>query len=363
MARAEATKDEPPLLGGLRWAVDGAPGITRRKSGKGFTYRGTDGGEVDGRNVSRIEELVIPPAWIDVWIAPHANWHIQATGRDARGRKQYIYHREWRRQRDEAKFGRMLEFGRGLPRLRKRVDRDLRQRGAPIARVLAAAVRLLDHHPIRVGNEEYARTNHSYGLTTLRERHVEHEGDKLRLHFTGKSGKEHLVELTDPRLGRAIRACEELPGQALFQYAAEDGSTHRIHSDELNAYIRQASGGDFTAKDFRTWSASVMAAGLFAEAPDTDVERPVATERWVVREVAALLGNTQAVCRQCYIHPRVFEAARSGDLQKLWSNRSARWRSASRSEYELLFLALMEEREASCKRTATRNRRRSDSTR
>jgi DNA topoisomerase-1 len=216
---------------------------------------------------------------------------------------------------------------------------------------------LLDEYPIRVGNEEYARANQSYGLTTLGTNHVELQGDRIRLSFVGKSGKEHRVELSDARLGRAIRACEELPGQSLFRCETPEGAVRRIHSEDVNAYIREASGGDFTAKDFRTWSASVMAAGLLAEAPEEDLARPVATERRVVREVASWLGNTVSVCRQCYIHPAVLEGFHSGSLGELWEQGRTRWRASPRDEYELMFLALLARGATSCKPSARAKRR------
>ena len=339
----------------VQWSSDTGPGITRGRAGRGFVYRNAVGRPPGRADAKRIANLVIPPAWTDVWISPSPTAHIQATGRDARGRKQYIYHPAWRAKRDEAKFARMLAFGRALPRIRRRVDHDLRRRGPAQERVLAAAVRMLEHHPIRAGNDYYARTNGTFGLTTLRSRHVHLNGDHLRLQFVGKSGKQHIVEFSDPRLGRAIRACEELPGQALFQYSNGDGEVRRIHSDDLNEYIRDCSGGDFTVKDFRTWSASVLATRLFADADPEDHHGAV--ERRVVREVAGWLGNTVAVCRQCYIHPAVFGAFKDGTLQRLNAQRHSAWSRGRREPSELLFLALLE---TSCKQTATASTRSAD---
>jgi DNA topoisomerase-1 len=304
-------------MGGLRHVSDDMPGIRRHRSGRGFAYTAADGTPVrDPATLRRIKRLAIPPAWTDVWICPADNGHIQATGRDARGRKQYRYHDRWREQRDEAKYERLLPFGEALPKLRERVRRDLALQGVPREKVIAAVVRLMDRTLVRVGNEEYARENGSYGATTLREEHVTVEGDRLELRFRGKSGREHLIGLRDRRLARVVKKLEELPGQELFQYADADGDLRRVTSDDVNAYLREVMGEDFTAKDFRTWAGSVL--GLHAlthldEAPASERE----TKRRLneaVKWVASLLGNTPAVCRKCYLHSSVIRGFIEGDL-------------------------------------------------
>ena len=263
----------------------------------------------DRSALDRIIQLAIPPAYTDVWVCPLAHGHLQATGRDARGRKQYLYHSKWRAARDETKFDRMLAFGAALPRLRARVTRDLvASTGASIERstVIAAVVRLLDTTMVRVGNDEYARNNHSFGLTTLRKRHVAVSGDDLRLRFKGKSGVTHDVALKDKRIARVLKRCQSLPGQELFQYLDANGEAHGVNSSDVNDYLRDASGGEFTAKDFRTWHGSAAALALFKALGDdekTDITKTLANR--LIAEVAQLLGNTVAVCRKSYIHPRV----------------------------------------------------------
>lgn len=291
----------------LAYVSDEMPGIQRCKRGARFAYRDPQGRwlkarvRADQADLDRIRQLAIPPAYVDVWICPLAHGHLQATGRDARGRKQYRYHPGWRQAQEAQKFGRMLAFGHSLPRLRRRVRRDLQrlEGGFPgKACVLATLVRLLDTTFMRIGNEEYARSNQSFGLTTLRNRHAQVRGGQLRLRFRGKSGVEHEVSVSDPRVARIVRCCQALPGQDLFQYQDEAGVIHRVGSTEVNAYIREACGGDFTAKDFRTWHATVHAWHLLR----TCGASPLTA---VIREVARLLGNTVAVCRKSYIHPRV----------------------------------------------------------
>jgi DNA topoisomerase-1 len=323
------------------WAPDEGPGFRRRRSGRGFHYYSDSGKALRRADLERIKSLVIPPAWTGVWISPHPRAHIQATGRDARGRKQYIYHPEWRAQRDANKFGRMLAFGEALPRIREAVDGDLRSPVLSPRRVIAGAVRLLDQVPIRVGNEEYARTNGTYGLTTLRSEHVEVEGNHLHIRFVGKGGKEHEVTIRDPRLARVVRACEELPGQALFQYRNGHGAG-QIRSDDINDYLREVSRGDFTAKDFRTWTASALAAGWFAVAewPESPQQRK-RIANGVTRQVAGVLGNTVSVCRQCYIHPAVFTAYEDGSLNDAWRRNGRRWLAGSRDAHEALLLHLL----------------------
>ena len=300
---------------GLRYATDEAPGFTRRRRGRGFSYHDQDGNTIrDPEVIARIRSIVIPPAWTDVWICPWPNGHLQATGRDARGRKQHRYHPEFRAARDEAKFGRLVEFATALPRIRRRVDRDLARRGVPREKVLAAVVRLLELTLIRVGNDEYSRLNQSFGLTTLRGRHVKVDGTAIRFRFKGKGGAPHEVGLRDRRLAAVIRRCQDLPGQELFEYV-EDGTVVDVTSDDVNEYLRAISGGDFTAKDFRTWSGTVLAYQALSELPEPKDERTA--KRNVVeavRRTSAALRNTPAVSRQAYIHPAVLEAYTEGAI-------------------------------------------------
>jgi DNA topoisomerase-1 len=302
---------------GLRYVNDGSPGIRREtKRGAGFRYVGIDGRLIRrAADIQRISHIAVPPAWTDVWICPLPNGHIQATGRDARGRKQYRYHERWREARDATKYERIIAFGESLPRIRSRVDRDLRGSDLSKERVLATLVRLLDSTYIRVGNEEYARENRSFGLTTMRDRHVEVEGSKLRFHFRGKSGKEHTVAVTDRRVARVVSRLQDLPGQLLFQWQDDEGELHGVESDDVNAYIRDAAGDDFTAKDFRTWGGTVLAAWALQELGEyaslTEAKRHVVE---AVESVARHLGNTPAVCRRCYVHPEVINAHLDGAL-------------------------------------------------
>jgi DNA topoisomerase-1 len=300
---------------GLRYATDEVAGFTRRRRGKGFSYHDQQGRAIrDPDVIARIRSIVIPPAWTDVWICPWPNGHLQATGRDARGRKQHRYHPDFRAARDEAKFGRLVAFASALPRIRKRVDRDLARPGVPREKVLATVVRLLELTLIRVGNDEYTRLNQSFGLTTLRGRHVRIEGTQIRFRFKGKGGTPHEVGLRDRRLAAVIRRLQELPGQELFQYA-EDGSVRDVSSDDVNDYLREISGGDFTAKDFRTWAGTVLAYQSLCELPEPQDERT--KKRNVVeavRRTATALRNTPAVSRQAYIHPAVLEAYVEGAI-------------------------------------------------
>jgi DNA topoisomerase I len=302
---------------GLRHATDARPGIIRRRSGRGFTYRDADGATIrDRETLKRIRALAIPPAWTDVWICPWPNGHIQASGRDARGRKQYRYHAAWQRRRGTDKFDRMLAFAEALPRIRRRCDADLATRGLTREKVLAAVVRLLELTLIRVGNDEYARLNRSFGLTTLRDRHARVHGSAVRFRFRGKSGRSHEVGLRDRRLAGVVRRCQELPGQELFQYVDEEGEARDIASDDVNAYIREASGGDFTAKDFRTWAGTVLAYRALRALQPGNGER--AARRNVVeaiRQTADQLGNTPAVARGSYVHPAVLEAYLAGSIR------------------------------------------------
>jgi DNA topoisomerase-1 len=294
---------------GLHYVSDDRPGIRRRRAGKAFRYLRPDGSPVrDEPTLHRINGLVIPPAWTDVWITTDPRGHLQATGRDAKGRKQYRYHSRWRAVRDETKYERMLAFGAALPTIRARVDADLKRPGLPREKVLATVVRLLEATLIRVGNEEYARENRSYGLTTLRNRHLAVNGTELRFEFRGKSGKQHRVSLRDRRLAGVMRRLQELPGQEVFQYLDEDGARRTIDSEDVNDYLREIAGDDFSAKDFRTWAGTVLCAVALREveacASETEARRNVTQ---VVKQVAQQLGNTPAVCRACYIHPAVIE--------------------------------------------------------
>lgn len=304
---------------GLRYVTDEMPGITRLRWGQGFTYRDPEGNTIRDRAMRRrFEELVIPPAWTDVWICPDPRGHIQATGRDQRGRKQYRYHPRWREVRDRSKFSRMIVFGLSLPRIRRRVAEDVARKGVSRERVLAAAVRVLDTVPIRVGNERYARENESYGLTTVRERHVELEGDVIRIRFRGKGGKPHALGLRDASLARVLQACMEIPGTEVFRYENGGGEVRSITSDDVNEYLRETSGYDFTAKDFRTWAGTLRFVTVARELGSSDDERVRQKKRaQAVRLVAADLNNTPATCRAYYIHPRVVTSYEEGDLLEL----------------------------------------------
>jgi DNA topoisomerase-1 len=301
---------------GLRYVSDADPGIRRRRAGKGWAYYDASGGRItDEKRLAWFKRLAIPPAWTDVWICTDRRGHIQATGRDARGRKVYRYHPRWRQVRDEAKYERMLAFARALPKIRKRVEADLALPDLPRQKVLAAVVALLERTRIRVGNEEYARENRSFGLTTLRARHARIRGGQMTFAFKGKSGKEHEVEVADRRLARIVARCQELPGQQLFQYLDEDGERHGVASDDVNEYLREVTGEDFSAKDFRTWAGTVLAAMALQEFREFDTEADA--KRNVVRAietVAEKLGNTPAVSRASYVHPQVIDAYLEGDL-------------------------------------------------
>jgi DNA topoisomerase-1 len=305
-------------VGGLVYVRDDEPGIRRHRSGTEFRYFGPDGSAiVDKKMLDRIAALVIPPAYEDVWISLNPRGHLQATGRDARGRKQYRYHSEWRKLRDGAKFDRMIEFAEGLPRLRRRVHQDLTQKGLPREKVIALVVGLLDATRIRIGNAEYARDNSSYGLTTLRNRHARFVRDRLVLEFRGKGGVQHEVPVDDRRLARLVKRCQQLPGQQLFQYVDEQGVRHAVTSDLVNDYLRETMGADFTAKDFRTWGASLRAIALLAKTPLPENGSDRACKACIaaaIKTVAAELINTPAVCRKSYINPVIFDAWRRGTL-------------------------------------------------
>ena len=302
----------------LRYVTNEGPGIRRERDGEKFRYVTPDGSPVDDTaTLARIRSIALPPAYTDVWICPDARGHLQATGRDARGRKQYRYHPRWQATRDATKYDRMIHFGDALPRIRARVEADLGQRGLPRTKVLAAVVRLLEKTRIRVGNEEYARTNGSFGLTTLRNDHVDVDGNTLHFHFKGKSGVRHRVDLRDARLARIISRCQELPEQSLFEFEGDDGNYHRVSSGDVNDYLRETAGAEFTAKDFRTWAGTVLCALHLAGEPVGD--NKTATTRTIVQAVKCVserLGNTPSVCRKCYIHPVVLEAFSDGTLPR-----------------------------------------------
>jgi DNA topoisomerase I len=309
----------PPVAArsaGLRYVSDDTPGISRRHDGKGFFYVAADGAPIDDEaTLARIKSLAIPPAWTDVWICKIANGHLQATGRDARGRKQYRYHPAWRRQRDEVKYERMISFGKALPAIRRRVEEDLALPGLPREKVLATIVYLLQATMMRIGNEEYARINKSFGLTTLRVRHVRVDGSAVQFRFRGKSGVFHDVTVEHKRVARIIARMRDLPGQELFQFVDDDGVQHAIDSADVNDYLRAIAGEDYTAKDFRTWSGTVLAALALSEFEkvDSDAQARKNILR-AIESVAERLGNTPSICRKCYVHPAVIDAYLDGTI-------------------------------------------------
>ena len=318
---------DPPAAAraaGLRYVHDDKPGIRRDTVPGGFRYLDAKGEPVeDEATLARIKSLVIPPAWTEVWICPQANGHLQATGRDAKGRKQYRYHPKWRATRDEVKYERMLKFGQALPAIRAEVDRALGLPGLPREKVLATIVYLLEATMMRVGNEEYARTNKSFGLTTLRNRHVKVDGSEIAFRFRGKSGVYHKVKVQDRRLARIIARARDLPGQELFQYVDDEGETHSIDSSDVNDYLRSITGEEYTAKDFRTWSGTVLAALALQEFEKFDSEAQA--KKNIVRaieSVAEKLGNTPSICRKCYVHPAVLDAYLEGTVLEVLRERT-----------------------------------------
>ncbi|WP_353073072.1 DNA topoisomerase IB [Tunturiibacter gelidoferens] len=307
---------ESAKAAGLRYVTDTKPGIQRKPWRKAFRYLDADGKAVrDTETLARIKSLVIPPAWTGVWICPNPKGHLQVTGRDARGRKQSRYHPRWREIRDETKYERMVIFGAALPAIRDHVEQDLSIAGLPRAKVLATIVRLMETTLIRVGNEEYARQNHSYGLTTMRNKHVDIEGSTVTFNFQGKSGIKHTIDITDRRIAKIVQRCQDIPGYELFQYVDKDGTQHSIDSADVNDYLREISGQDFTAKDFRTWAGTVLACELLYEFEafdsETQAKRNVVQ---AIKSVAARLGNTPSVCRKCYVHPAVLDSYTSGAM-------------------------------------------------
>jgi DNA topoisomerase-1 len=332
-----------PAPAGLRYMCDAGPAITRRRAGKGFTYLDAKGGRVaNAETLKRIRALVIPPAWTNVWICASANGHIQATGRDARGRKQYKYHAEYREAREQSKYEHLFEFAAALPAIRATVAEHMSLRGLPREKVLATVVHLLEMTLIRVGNDEYARNNQSYGLTTLKSDHVAVEGSEVRFQFTGKSGKQWSLAMRDRRVARIIRACQELPGQDLLQYFNEEKALHAVSSGDVNAYLREITGADITAKDFRTWAGTMlMARQLAISEPFTSATQAKRVMSAAVKKVAAALGNTAAVCRKSYIHPAISDAYLSGAFVLKVMEESSLSKSAGLRAEEAAVLALL----------------------
>jgi DNA topoisomerase I len=306
---AEAAKDA-----GLQYVSDDRPGYRRRANGEDFAYFDTQGKRIrDQQRLLRVKHLAIPPAWTDVWICPSPNGHIQATGRDARRRKQYRYHNRWREMRDENKFGRLADFAKALPQIRKRVDHDIKLPGLPREKVLATVVRLLEHTFIRVGNDEYARENKSFGLTTIKNRHVTLKGAHLRFRFRGKSGRQHEVDVRDREVAKVISRLQDLPGQDLFQYVDDDDKLRDVRSQDVNDYLRDITNENFTAKDFRTWGGTLLSAlALNAQGGFVTNKQGKVNVKTAISAVAQLLGNTPAICRKCYVHPAIVEAYLSG---------------------------------------------------
>jgi len=333
----------------LRYGMDDVPGIQRKTKGRQAYYVGPRGTKIrDAETLARIRALAIPPAWTKVWIAPQENQHLQATGRDAKGRKQYRYHSRWREQRDAAKYENLVTFAKSLPRIRRRVRRDLKRRGLPREKVLAAVARLLETSLIRVGNDEYARQNNSFGLTTMQARHVHVHGRTIRLHFRGKSGIIHELDLESATLARIVKRCQELPGQELFQYVDDDGTVHDVGSADVNDYLRTISGAEISAKDFRTWAATSLAAQALQEFEEFDSDaRAKRNVRQAIEHVAARLGNTASVCRKCYVHPAVIDAYMDRSLLKVLQQRAEgelRGGLKSLKPEEAAVLALLQER-------------------
>jgi DNA topoisomerase-1 len=294
---------------GLRYVSDDRAGYTRKRNGDDFDWFDTDGKPIrDEQRLLRLKRLAIPPAWTDVWVCPAPNCHIQSTGRDARGRKQYLYHERWREVRDENKYDRMIAFGKALPKIRRRVAKDLKLLGLPRNKVLATVVQLLERTFIRIGNEEYARENKSFGLTTMKDRHVEVKGSKLRFRFRGKSGREHEVDVTDRRIAKIISKLQDLPGQDLFQYLDDEGEVCNVSSQDVNEYLREITGEDFSAKDFRTWAGTVLTAiALKAQDKFETKKQAKSNITAAIKAVSTILGNTPAICRKCYVHPAVLD--------------------------------------------------------
>jgi DNA topoisomerase-1 len=328
---------------GLQYVTDERPGYTRKATNGEFDYFDIQGKKIgDEQRLLRIKRLAIPPAWTEVWICPSPVGHIQATGRDARRRKQYRYHERWREVRDENKFDRLADFAKALPKIRRRVVQDLKLPGLPREKVLGTVVRLLERTFIRIGNEEYARQNKSFGLTTMKNRHVKVKGSQLRFRFRGKSGRQHEVELTDPRIAKIVSTCQDLRGQELFQYVGDEGEVRDVTSQDVNDYLREITNENFTAKDFRTWAGTVLAAtALHAQGAFETKKQGKANVKTAICAVAQLLGNTPAICRKCYVHPAVLEAYLSQRLvgevkQAIKNSRSINLRAVERAIFKFL---------------------------
>lgn len=335
----------------LYFVADAAPGVSRRRMKRGFTYINASGKAVrDAATLKRIKSLVIPPAWTDVWICPDAHGHIQATGRDARRRKQYRYHADFILQRDTDKFDHLIEFGAALPKVRRTIRRHMRERGLSQRRVLATVAYLLDTTLIRVGNPEYARQNKSFGLTTLQDRHAKISGSELRFKFRGKTGKEWNLKIHDRRVARIVRSCQELPGQHLFQYADDAGDIRQISSSDVNDYIRAIAGPDVSAKDFRTWAGTVgVATELSASTPGSETANKRVIREAIAR-VAVRLGNTPEICRKCYVHPEILNAFADGGLRRAVARKMKRVRGLPADEALTLQLLKSRKRRASSTR-------------
>ncbi|HYD71965.1 MAG TPA: DNA topoisomerase IB [Candidatus Binatia bacterium] len=325
---------------GLAYVTSEAPGITRRRSGSGFSYRDPHDKLIRDKDaLARIKSLAIPPAWTDVWICPDEHGHLQATGRDARGRKQHRYHPRFREVRDAAKFERLTEFAKALPALRARIDEDMGLRGLPREKVLATIAHLLDTTLIRVGNDEYAKTNKSYGLTTLKDQHAKVRGDTLRFVFTGKSGKSWKLTMKNRRVAKVVKAAQELPGQRLFQYVDEDGTPQSVTSTDVNAYLREISGAEVTAKDFRTWGGTVLAAAELSRLGAFDTQTLAkANVKAAIETVSMSLGNTPTICRKCYVHPELLDTYLAGGFKL------PRSKHAGLSAHEAAVLAFLDRR-------------------
>lgn len=329
---------------GLRYVTDEGKGFTRKLNGKHYDFYNRRGQLIRNEaEIQRIRKLAIPPAWTEVWICPDAHGHVQATGRDARGRKQHRYHSKWREVRDDNKFNRMVEFAKALPKIRARTKRDLAARGLTKEKVLAAVIRILETGVIRVGNDEYVKQNNSFGLTTMRDRHVKVRGADIHFAFRGKSGKEHEVQLSDPHLAKIVKGCQDIPGQELFQYFGEDGKRQRIDSNDVNEYLREITKGDFTAKDFRTWAGTVLAAVALREVKKFETQAEAKRNvKAAIESVAKKLGNTVTICRKCYVHPFVLESYMDGTL--LMQAARARANKRGLNAEERLVLGLLENR-------------------
>jgi DNA topoisomerase I len=330
---------EAARLARLRYVSDRVPGIARVGRGAGFVYRVPSGAPVTKETLSRIKSLAVPPAWTEVWICPDPRGHLQATGRDARGRKQYRYHPRWREIRDETKYERLVIFGQALPMIRKRVDRDLAQPGLPRTKVLAAVIALMERTLARIGNSEYTRDNGSFGITTLQNRHVRIGGGRIELDFRTKHGIRHRSVVADRKLARIVKNCREVPGSELFQFLDEAGARHSINSEDVNAYLREIADADITAKDFRTWAATNLALLALAERCSGKPTKKAVVE--VIKNVAKQLGNTPAVCRKCYIHPGLFDAYLSGTLTPIADSLAGGERTGGRQTVEAAVLRFL----------------------